>query len=481
MKTLYWHDYETWGIDPSVDRPSQFAGVRTDEQLNIIGDPLVLYCQPPPDVLPHPEACLVTGITPQLAMKEGLSEREFIKTIHAEFSQPSTCGVGYNSIRFDDEVTRYTLYRNFYDPYEREWANGNGRWDIIDMVRLCHALRPEGIEWPYENGRPSFRLENITAANGIAHASAHDAYSDVEATINTAKLIRDKQPALYDYVYQNKHKSKVLPMIDLLKRKPLFHVSSKFSSEYGCAGMVMPLAMHPTNKNAVIVVDLSVDPQDLINLSADQVAERVFVRAADLPEGQARIPLKSIHINKCPILATPKLLDSAAASRLHIDKVACERNWQTLLQHDLRAKVQDVMSSTSFPPKADPERQLYDAFISNADKRVMEQARGAQPDSLNQACIQFKDRRLKEMLWRYKARNYPKYLNQEEGAHWFDFCRKRLTDGDEAVQSVPQLHRRIEELKQERTLNGEQLGVLQHLADYGADLLTRYSQDERVS
>jgi len=189
--TFYWHDYETFGVDPAKDRPSQFAGLRTDEELNPIGDPLVIYCQPQRDILPSAQACLITGITPQLAMEKGIPEPEFIHAIHRELSLPGTCGVGYNSIRFDDEVTRYALYRNFFDPYQREWKNGNSRWDILDMLRLTRALRPEGIEWTdHEPGRPSFRLEHLTAANGIAHEAAHDALSDVTATIAMAKLVK---------------------------------------------------------------------------------------------------------------------------------------------------------------------------------------------------------------------------------------------------------------------------------------------------
>ena len=184
--TILWHDYETWGVSPKFDKPSQFAGIRTDLDLNIIGEPEMFYCQPPQDYLPQPEACLVTGITPQKALREGLTEAEFAERIHSLFSQPNTCVAGYNSIRFDDEVTRYLLYRNFYDPYAREWQNGNSRWDIIDMIRACYALRPEGIEWPTveRDGQQvvSFRLELLTKANGIEHEAAHDAMSDVYAT-----------------------------------------------------------------------------------------------------------------------------------------------------------------------------------------------------------------------------------------------------------------------------------------------------------
>ncbi len=224
-----------------------------------------IYCQPQKDILPSPQACLVTGITPQLALQNGLSEPEFIAAIHQQLSLPGTCGVGYNSIRFDDEVSRYCLYRNFYDPYQREWKNGNSRWDILDMLRLTRALRPEGIEWTdHEPGRPSFKLEHLTAANGIAHEAAHDALSDVTATIAMAKLVKQKQPRLFDYVVNHRSKRSVTEMLDLNHRKPFFNISGMLSSANMYGAIMMPLAMHPTNSNGIICVDLSADPELLL-------------------------------------------------------------------------------------------------------------------------------------------------------------------------------------------------------------------------
>ena len=474
--TLYWHDYETWGVDPSVDRPCQFAGVRTDEDLNIIGDPLVEYCKPAVDILPHPQACLITGITPQKATKAGLPENEFIDRIHSELNQPGTCGVGYNSIRFDDEVTRYTLFRNFYDPYEREWANGNSRWDIIDMVRLCYALRPDGIEWPKQEGRPSFRLELLTQANNISHAAAHDAYSDVEATIKLAALIKRKQPALYDYVYQHRQKKSLLPLVDLQQRKPLLHVSSMISSEHGCTTLVMPLAFHPTNKNALIVFDLTFDPQDLIALSAEELQQRVFTSREDLPEGVARVPLKCIHLNKCPILGTAKLLDENAATRLGISKSACERNWLTLKHHDLREKVQQVMGGNDFAPRENPERQLYQSFIPKQDKKIMIDVRLAKQDlDVEKMKARLTDPRLQEILWLYKARNFPDSLDPSSSVKWRDFVRKRLLNGAEGVQSIEMFISAVTTLEVQEGQSDTNLALLQQLRLYTSELKTAFA------
>ena len=474
--SFYWHDYETFGTNPALDRPSQFAGIRTDQALNIIGEPLVIYCKPAADVLPNPEACLITGISPQLALEKGLPEADFIGRIHTEMSRPGTCTVGYNSIRFDDEVTRYTLYRNFYDPYAREWQNGNSRWDLIDMVRVCCALRPEGIEWPrHDDGSPSFKLEHITAANGISHESAHDALSDVLATIAVAKLLKQKQPKLFDYLLQLRDKRKVMEMIDISSKKPLLHTSSMFGSERFCTTLVMPLAMHPSNKNAVISYDLSVDPTPLIEGDADTIRELLYTPQAQLPEGVARIPLKAIHSNRCPVVATSKLLDDELAARIQLDLPAARRHYQQLIKaQGLEAKLQQVFADSPFKnDHQDPDVMLYGGgFFSAQDKSVMEQVRHCVPGQLGEQGFQFQDPRLPEMLFRYRARNFPESLNPEEQMRWQEFCFMRLTDPEAGGSLVmDDYHAMIEQKMQDPSLTAHQRQLLEQLLEYGDELL----------
>ena len=338
--SIYWYDYETFGIDPRLDRLSQFAGIRTDEDLNIISDPLTLYCKPADDCLPDPHACMVTGITPQKALADGVNEAEFITAIHAEFSKAGTCIAGFNNIRFDDEFTRNTLYRNFFNPYAHEWQNGNSRWDIIDTVRLTRALRPEGINWPEQDGRPSIRLELLTAENNIAHEAAHDAMSDVYATIAVAKLIKQKQPRLYHYIYSMRKKAEVSKQINLRTRDALLHVSSRYAAERGAIAMVMPICQHPVNKNGIIVYDLNVHPEAFFDTDSDELAARLYTPAAELPEGVQRVPLKQIHINKCPVVAPQKTMDSATAERLQIGW-GMQRSAARMLMRIIRAEHRD--------------------------------------------------------------------------------------------------------------------------------------------
>ncbi len=478
QNTLYWHDYETWGEVPAVDRPSQFAGVRTDEDLNIIGEPLMIYCKPAPDVLPKPEACLITGLLPEVAEEKGLPEYQFIARIHAELSRPGTCGVGFNSIRFDDEVTRYTLYRNFYDPYEREWRNGNSRWDIIDMVRMTRALRPEGIEWPnYEDGRPCFKLEMLTKANDLLHEAAHDALSDVYATIAVAKLIKTRQPKLYDYAYKLRDKRFVASMIDIDSHKPLLHISSRFPSENGNAALVLPLAMHPTNKNSVIAFNLTTDPTALLSLSVEELRLRLYTRTEDLPEGVERLALKEIHFNKTPMLLPANMLDDATAQRLQIDKSMCEQHWNRLRnltlieQQQLQQTLFQLYSDNNFAEKTDPEQMLYSGFFDDQDKRVMNRIRQADADTLANTSFEFRDARLGEILFRYRARNFPSSLNPAEQARWKTFCQWRLTNKEaQSSLTIPEFYARLAQLAADANLSEQQQLLLKKLQAYADGL-----------
>ncbi|MBM7061705.1 exodeoxyribonuclease I [Pseudomonas sp. UL073] len=427
MSSIFWYDYETTGIDPRRDRPLQVAGIRTDDALNEIAAPINLYCRPSEDILPHPMACLITGIDPQRLAECGLGEAEFMTRVHAELATPGTCGAGYNTLRFDDEVTRYSLYRNFFDPYAREWQGGNSRWDLIDVVRTAYALRPEGIEWPQEDGRVTLKLERLTAANGLEHGQAHDALSDVRATIALARLIRARQPRLYDYLYKLRSKSLVLEQIRLLQ--PLVHISGRFSAARGYLAVVLPLAWHPRNRNALIVCDLQSDPAPLLDYDAERLRRLLYTRRDDLAEGELPVPLKLVHVNRCPVLAPLNVLREADLQRLQVDMSLCQARAVQLREAQplWAGKLPAVYGEESFAANADPEQQLYDGFFGDRDRRLCEQVRSAEPARLGQGGWMFDDPRLVELLFRYRARNFPETLQADEQQRWQDFCRQRLT------------------------------------------------------
>ncbi|WP_432452962.1 MULTISPECIES: exodeoxyribonuclease I [unclassified Agarivorans] len=464
QQTFLFHDYETFGIHPGRDRPCQFAAIRTDLELNPIGEPIELFCQPANDYIPQPHACLVTGITPQQALQKGMIESEFIDKINQEFSQPGTCGVGYNSIRFDDEVTRYTLFRNFLDPYEREWKNGNSRWDLIDMVRACYALRPDGIEWPTDaNGIVSFRLELLTAANGLSHANAHDAVSDVYATIAMAKLIKDKQPKLFSYLLNMRNKKVVAEKFDLLNNKPLVHISGMFGATQGCASWILPIAWHPVNKNAMIVVDLNQDASVLLALNAEQINQRLYTARANLAADELPIPVKLVHTNKCPVLAPASTLTPERAEQLGLNRSQCRQSLDLLVNNKLliQEKLNQVFSLESeFAEDDNPDTSLYRGFVGNADKNLMQVLRDSDPNLISKERFQFADPRLNRLLLRFKARNYPECLSEDELQQWQ--AQRQIVLSEQMSQILPNL----EDLLIEHQNDPNKTQILKRLYDY---------------
>ena len=473
--TFLWHDYETFGIDPRRDRPAQFAAIRTDADLNPLGEPLMWYCQPGNDYVPDPASCLITGITPQLAFERGVSEREFAARIEAEMARPGTISVGYNTIRFDDEFTRFLFWRNLIEPYAREWQHQCGRWDLLDVVRMAFALRPEGIEWPKNaDGTHSFKLEHLSRANGLAHEAAHDALSDVRATIALAQLLRARQPKLFDFALGLHKKDRVAAELRLPATadtaRPFLHVSGMFGAERGCLAVMWPLASHPGNKNEILAWDLAHDPSELATLGAEPLRQRLFTRSADLPDGVTRLPIKSIHLNKSPmVVGNVQTLRPELAERWGI-------NMEKALAHAQVARDLPDMSALwpavyARPPETelpDAEQALYSGFVAPGDRHRLNELRAMGGAQLAQARTGFDDPRLKELVWRYRARHFPDTLIPEEQERWQAHCAARLLDGAAGARTVEQFLGEIDALSENADERGED--ILGALYDWGSML-----------
>ncbi|MEC5213367.1 exodeoxyribonuclease-1 [Polaromonas sp. CG_9.5] len=472
--TFLWHDYETFGLNTRRDRPAQFAGIRTDAELNEIGEPVMIYCQPANDYLPDPASCLITGITPQHCLQHGVPEHAFAAQIEQLLAQPGTIGVGYNTIRFDDEVTRFMFWRNLIDPYGREWQNDCGRWDLLDVVRMAYALRPEGIVWPIKHdgphaGKTSFTLQDLARANGLVHEAAHDALSDVRATIALARLIRTAQPRLFDFCLGLHKKDRVAAELGLPASPqhavPFLHVSGMFPSEKGCLAVMWPLATHPTNKNELLAWDLAHDPSELPLLDVATLRQRLFSKAADLPEGVQRLPMKSVHLNKSPMVVRKlATLTPQMAAKWGIDMQAALRNAEKAVAlPDMSAIWPEVFQK---PQEAAPDvdEDLYGGFIGNADRRRLNQLLALSPAELAHERTGFDDPRLKTLLFRYRARNFPDTLTLDEAACWETHRAARLLDGEGGARNVDALFAAIDTLAETADERGE--AILGALYDY---------------
>ncbi|PHV12843.1 exodeoxyribonuclease I [Chitinimonas sp. BJB300] len=471
--SFFWHDYETFGIRPQRDRPAQFAGIRTDLDLNPIGDPVEWFCQPTNDFLPDPESVLITGITPQMAAQKGVPEAEFVNRLHAELATYGTCGVGYNTLRFDDELSRHLFWRNLIDPYGREWQNGCSRWDLLDCVRATYAFRPEGIVWPERedgSGVPSFKLEHLTRANGLAHEAAHDALSDVRATIAFARLIKAQQPRLFDFCFKLRKKDAVATEIGPYDGHLFLHVSGMYPATQGCLATVAAIGAHPTNKNEVPLWDLQYDPAELFDLSAEQIRTRLFTRTEDLPEGQTRLPIKTVHLNKSPVVVSNlKVLSAERADALRIDLVNAQANASKLAgllaQHSktLANKLKQVYSREQNLPTRDVDEALYDGFLGDGDRRQLDKCRAATPQALAGMALNFTDTRLHEVVFRYRARNWPNSLSEPDQVRWQQHRAERLLDGAHGYLNLDTLHEKLAALRTEREDDAAAMALLDEL------------------
>ena len=471
-KTLLWHDYETFGTDPKVDRAVQFAAIRTDLDFNPIGDPVMWYCRPADDYLPSPSACLVTGITPQVALQEGLPEVEFMARINALMSEPGTCVVGYNNLRFDDEFTRYGLYRNFFDAYAREWQGGNSRWDLMDLVRAAAVLRPDGINWPTnQDNEKVLKLDQLAPANGIAHGDAHDALADVRATIALAKKIREAQPRLYNFAFQMKHKAQVWGQLDLQLKKPILHISGMYGRKQGNLALVAALAAHPSNKNSVLAFDLRHNPKQWQGLNVEAVQQAMFSSKQVLGDSP-RLPVKEIHINKCPIVAPANTLPEEVADQYKIDRQQSLAYLRWLDEHrDFIDTVVAAYSQREAMSDVDVDGALYSGgFFDEHDKRMQQQVHKTPPQQWQEQAFDFHDERLSRMLMRMKGRCYPQLLSASEAEQWELFRQQRLVQGEQQnVRTFEQFGAELNRLAQERTDAASQ-AILQELATYAESI-----------
>jgi exodeoxyribonuclease-1 len=419
-KTFFFYDLETSGLNPRDDRIMQFAGIRTDMDLQPIGEPYNVLVKLNDDTLPSPEALMVTGITPQQTQADGYTEAEFARLLMEEIFTPDTIATGFNSVRFDDEFVRHLLWRNFYDPYEWSWKDGRSRWDLLDVTRMTRALRPEGIEWPVVDGKAVNKLELLTKLNGIDHFKAHDALSDVEALIAVTGLIKEKQPQLYEYLLKMRDKNEVKKLVNLDVKQPFVYVSGRYDAEFNKATVAFPLA---ASKNGnVVAYDLRHDPTPFLDMSADELKKKLYAtwdeRQAD---GFMQIPVKELQYNKVPAVAPLGVLEQADGwAKVSLDLATVEKHKNILLSNPAFAEnIRSVFEArTEFKKATDPEAQLYDGFVQDRDRLRIETVRNADARQLADFHPEFIDERLAPLLLHYKARNYPQSLSQDESRTW---------------------------------------------------------------
>lgn len=427
--TYFFYDLETSGLSARSDRIMQFAGRRTDKDFNPIGEPYNLLVMLNDDTLPSPEALFVTGISPQKTVEEGYTEAQFVKILTEEVFTPGTTVVGFNNVRFDDEFIRHLFWRNFYDPYEWTYKDDRSRWDLLDVVRMTRALRPEGINWPVtEEGKATNRLELLSKVNSIDHENAHDALSDVDALIGVTKLIAEKQPQLFGYLLKLRGKKEVQKLINLDDKKAFVYVSGRYDNEWNKATVAFPIA--PALNNNVVVYDLRYDPTVFIDMDENELANTMFATWEERQkDGFVKLPVKTLQYNRCPAVAPLGVLEQGDGwKKVGLDSATVTKHMNILLAHpDFAERLRSLSErKREYPASTDPEAQLYDGFLNDRDRLRVETVRNATEQELADFQPEFIDERLSPLLLHYKARNFPKTLSESEMKAWEDWRATRL-------------------------------------------------------
>ena len=475
--TFFFYDLETTGFNPREARIMQFAGQRTNMQLEPVGEPVNLLIKLSPDILPDPDAILVTGIIPQSTISDGITEFEFLHQFHEEIALPGTIFVGYNTVKFDDEFMRYINYRNFYDAYEWQWKDGKSRWDLLDVVRMTRALRPEGIKWPFaSDGKPSNQLGLLTTANKLDHANAHDALSDVYATIELAKLIQNKQPKLFQFLLDKRGKREAAGIVET--GQPFVYSSSSYSSEFEKTTVVAMITKHP-KQQGVFVYDLRQDPDEFKDLTATQLTEAMRWKKPN--EEGLRLPVQLLQFNRCPAVAPLSVLSQTSEEQLRhlkLDMKVIEENQRKLtslpdfvkrlleaIETEDKKRQTEILSN-----KQVVDAQLYDGFFSDEDRTKMSMVRATEAKDFDKLEPHFSDNRLSALLPLYKARNFPSSMTSEERSSWELFRKQRLLDGDQASR-MAKYFERLQTLSVSEHLTSNQQYLLEELRLYGESIM----------
>lgn len=478
-ESYFFYDLETTGFSASNDRIMQFAGQRMSAELTPIEKPYNILIKQSPEILPSPDAILLTGILPEKCNKEGVTEAEFSNIFNHQIATPNTIFVGFNNIRFDDEFIRYTNYRNFYDSYEWHWSNGRSRWDILGLVMMTRALRPEGIEWPVNEDRRSInKLVDLASSNGLLHESAHDALSDVSATAELAKLIKQKQPRIFDYLLNIRSKDKVLQVID--SGDSYVYSSRHYSDQFLATTIVRTLSIDRQASTAQ-VYDLRQDPEEIIDLSVEQLVD-LWTYDKDKKDRPV-LPINTMKYNRCPTVADIRVVNDETADRLSLDMDHIKKNEITLHKYAkqitekvLKAvKLLDDIQEQKQRNKtiSSVDSQLYSGFFSNTDRSKFEVARTeaatdhpTQPD--------FSDQRLDQIFKLYRARNFGERLTKEEIIWWHDIVCAKLTTKKDSETKIARYFSELQSFRKEYAKDIRKLETIDNLEAYARSIESEY-------
>lgn len=409
------YDLETTGISPEFDQPLQFAAIWTDENF-VEKDRVNIRCRLAPHILPSPQALVVTRVTPdQLTDPKLPSLFEFSQQV-AEFTErwAPAIWVGYNTMKFDEEVLRQTFYQNLSPNIYATQFNGNTRFDILPAVYAAYVREPDLLVWPTDDtGRRSFKLDRLAPANGFNAHNAHDALGDVEATIHIARLISKRSPALWAELLDNAHKARVQAKLESFRP---YELVTRFGggeprSYVGCfCGY-----SHGNSAQAAFFDLDAANPAEFLNVSD----ETLFAAVNATPK-----IIRGVSTNKAPAL-----LEHTAPNAEHLRRAGVIAEAPDFRRRVGAAMAARFVEDPDAPPKP-VERQIYWAFYSNADKQLLHEFQRETWPRRQEIVASLSDPRLRQLGRRLVAFHSPELLSAEELALFQGYLSEKWSTSD---------------------------------------------------
>lgn len=450
------YDTETTGTQTAFDQILQFAAIKTDQEFNEL-ERFDIRCQLLPYIVPAPGALRVTGVTPAMLTDPTLpSHYQAMLEIRAQLLawSPATF-IGFNSLDFDEILLRQALFQTLHPAYLTN-TEGNRRSDAMRVAHAASIFAPESIDVPTDHrGRETFRLDRLAPANGFNHDGAHEAMADVEATIHMARLIRQRDPAIWDALDRATTKNAAR---DLINAESMFVLTERyFSRTY--SWLVTPCGQNPEYDAQQAVFDLYYDPDDYRQLSTEDL---VGVLSAS-PK-----VIRSLRTNAQPIIM-PAEAAPPSVKALAIPPAELARRVAVIqADNDFRDRVghAQALRFADQTPSPYAEARIYDGFPSNADQALMAQFHEeGWPDRVALA-DRIEDDRVQEFARRLIYFERPGLLSPQNRAELDAWRTSRLLADDEDVpwMTVQKALRETDDLLQDAV--GGDAALLVDLKDF---------------
>ncbi len=470
MSNLVFYDFETCSSNVSYGQIIQAAAVLVNDKFQEL-DRFEARCKLSPGVVPEAMALLVNKTTPKMLKETNLSHYQMVRQMVNKFKQwKNSIFIGYNSINFDEEFLRRTLWKNLEYPYLTN-TNGSERGDLFSLARACHLYYPDCIKTPIsDKNNPVFKLEKLAPMNNIQHDEAHSAMGDVLATIEIAKLLNKKAPNVWKAGLMTTNKDKTF---QLIKDEQLF------CTDFFYYGKSVPFVLtfvcqHP-QWGYPMCFDLKADPNYYFDLSKQELKKEL--------DKKPKV-IRTIKHKKHPVIMNPSYgVNFDNYKQLGIKKLE-ERAQLIRKNKDFAKKIarlldEDASERKDLDSQLDvyPEESIYIKFALPEDSKIMPEFHNVSWREKYQITQKFKDERMqyfgKKILYEESPQSLPK---EEYDIFHKEIAARILSTNEEKWNTIPRTYSEIDTLRNKFKEDKDKLNALEDINSYIEEMEKLYQK-----